>query len=471
MSPSPSTRRVDDDGAAATAAVLSTVVDREDVALATLKRKLEVFVRERCIPAEKEYEDHMENRTGADRWTMEAVPPCVERLKSEAKRQGLWNLFLPHRLPPSFPSHLSPPKYLSNVQYATLCEIMGHSFLAPEACNCNAPDTGNMEVLLNHGTPQQQDQYLRPLAEGTIRSAFLMTEPDVASSDATNIETKLTKTVGEGGNITYFLTGKKWWSTGAMDPRCKVTFVLAKMDYSHPSLKALDGKEGGPDSSTNHGSHTVVIVPIHQVKLIRPLTVFGYDDAPHGHAEVLLPNIPLPPTSLLLGEGRGFEIAQSRLGPGRIHHCMRAVGLASRCYHLMLRRTLQRRTFGRYLHEHGGCQETIADAASDLEAARLLTLSCAHAIDVDGADGARGRIAGIKVSVPRLALGVVDRAVQVFGGAGVSGDFPLARALAGLRTLRIADGPDAVHRRTVAKIEVRKARDRLKLELEGRSRL
>lgn len=470
MSTPPKRSRVNQDSDAS-AAVLSTTACN-DAALTALKEKLETFVRDKVIPAEKEYEEHMENRIGADRWTMEAVPPCVERLKIEAKCQGLWNLFLPHRLPPSLPSHLSPSKYLSNVQYATLCEIMGHSFLAPEVCNCNAPDTGNMEVLLKHGTRKQQDQYLKPLLEGEIRSAFLMTEPDVASSDATNIETKLTKTVGDGGAVTYFLSGRKWWSTGAMDPRCKVAFVLAKMDYSHPSLKALSRDDTrNVVSDTNHGSHTVVIVPIHQIKLIRPLTVFGYDDAPHGHAEVSLPNISLPPTSLVLGEGRGFEIAQSRLGPGRIHHCMRAVGLASRCYQLMLRRTIERSTFGHYLHEHGGCQNTIADAASDLEAARLLTLSCAHAIDSVGADRARDRIAGIKVSVPRLTMAVVDRAVQVFGGAGVSGDFPLARALAGLRTLRIADGPDAVHRRTVAKIEVRKAKERLRLELKGCSRL
>ena len=335
---------------------------------------------------------------------------------------------------------------------------MGRSFLAPEACNCSAPDTGNMEVLIKHGSPDQQRRWLGDLLAGRIRSAFLMTEPDVASSDATNIETRLTRVVGSKGEVRYTLSGRKWWSTGAMDPRCRVALVLARMDYSHPSCGGeSSGGGGGESNSDMHGAHTVVLVPMDTpgVRLVRPLHVFGYDDAPHGHAEVELTNVQLGADDLVLGEGRGFEIAQSRLGPGRIHHCMRAVGLAARCYELMLRRVVSRQTFGRYLAEHGGCQEMIADSASDLEAARLLTLSCAAAIDERGAKGARDKIACIKVAVPELASRVVDRAVQVYGGAGVCQDYCLARALTGLRTLRIADGPDAVHRRTVARFEIR----------------
>jgi len=436
-----------------------------------LKRRLETFVREYCQPAEQEYEDHLKNRIGANRWTLEAVPPCVERLKKEAKDQGFWNLFLPHRLP-IFLQHLSPPKYLSNVEYAILCEVMGRSFLAPEACNCSAPDTGNMEVLLKHGTTEQKAEYLKPLLEGTIRSTFLMTEPNVASSDATNIETKLTKIITKKVDgvevVKYILNGVKWWGTGAMDPRCKVALVLARMDYNHPSLGGLYNHSNEASSKRKHSSHTVVMLPIDKVKMMRELTVFGYDDAPHGHAQVALENIELDESCLILGEGRGFEIAQSRLGPGRIHHCMRAVGIAARCYELMLERTLSRKTFGKYLYEHGGCQEMIADSLSDLECARLLTLSCAASIDNFGADAARDKIASIKVSVPELTHRVVDRALQVFGGAGVSGDFPFARALSALRTLRIADGPDAVHKRTVAKLEISKMKQSVKLNKQSR---
>lgn len=295
--------------------------------------------------------------------------------------------------------------------------------------------------------------YLGRLLDGTIRSAFLMTEPDVASSDATNIETRLTKTIITNSNgekiAKYYLHGKKWWSTGAMDPRCKVALVLAKMDYS--SVLSENGNGGA------HGAHTVVIVPMEKIQMVRALTVFGYDDAPHGHAEVSMNNIELDESCLVLGEGRGFEIAQSRLGPGRIHHCMRAVGLASRCYELMVERSILRETFGKKLCEHGGCQEMIADSRADLECAKLLTLSCASAIDNLGVNKARDQIAMIKYTVPELAFRIIDRAVQVHGGAGVCQDFPLARALAGMRTLRIADGPDAVHKRTVARIEVKKA--------------
>lgn len=409
-----------------------------------LKKSLETFVETCCIPAEEIYENHMSTRSGADRWSIEAIPPVIERLKLEAKRMGLWNLFLPrdHPLPKYIPTDLAPKIYLTNREYGILCEVMGRSFLAPEACNCNAPDTGNMEVLLKHGTKAQQLQYLVPLLQGKIRSTFLMTEPDVASSDATNIETSLLK-VQNGEKNRYILNGKKWWSTGAMDPRTKVALVLAKMDSKI--------------SADTHGAHTVVIVPMERIQLIRPLTVFGYDDAPHGHAEVRMDNIHLDENCLVLGEGRGFEIAQSRLGPGRIHHCMRAVGLATRCYELMIQRSLQRETFGKKLCQHGGCQEMIADSKADIESARLLTLSCASAIDSVGPHKARDLIAMIKYAVPELAIRVIDRAVQVHGGAGVCNDFILARALANMRTLRIADGPDAVHKRTVARIEVKKA--------------
>jgi len=354
----------------------------------------------------------------------------------------------------SAPRVQEPTRYLTNREYGILCEIMGKSFLAPEACNCSAPDTGNMEVLLKHGTIEQQKTYLPHLLNGETRSAFLMTEPDVASSDATNIETKLTKIYVEKGNskeVKYILNGKKWWSTGAMDPRCKVVLVLARMDYSTSDAS-------NTTKSSQHGAHTVVVLPMSKVKLVRPLTVFGYDDAPHGHAEVALEGIELDKSNLILGEGKGFEIAQSRLGPGRIHHCMRAVGLAARCYELMIERSLCRETFGKLLWEHGGCQEAIADSRIDIEAARLLTLSCAAAIDDHGAVKARDKIAMIKVAVPNLALKVIDRAIQVHGGAGVCGDYPLARALAGMRTLRIADGPDEVHKRTIALIEIKKAK-------------
>mmetsp|Transcript_42838 Transcript_42838/g.89842 ORF Transcript_42838/g.89842 Transcript_42838/m.89842 type:complete len:458 (-) Transcript_42838:448-1821(-) len=446
----------------------------------TLQEKLIKFVNERCIPAEKEYEDHIAKFAGADRWTSDAVPPVIERLKVEAQSLGFWNLFLPHPIPNHLltagstgdddVSMMTPSVRLSNREYGILCETMGRSGLAPEVCNCSAPDTGNMEVLLNHGTQTQQSKYLKPLLQGKIRSAFLMTEPDVASSDPWNLETKLTKIIEGDGRVKYVLNGKKWWSTGAMDPRCKVALVVTKMDYSHPSCRASSreaGKGSSQSSSKRGGNQTVVIVPMPHpgVKCVRPLTVFGYDDAPHGHAEVWLENVELDESAVVLGEGRGFEISQSRLGPGRIHHCMRAVGLAARCYELMLERTFQRQTFGKYLHEHGSCRELIADSKSDLEAARLLTLACAEDIDTLGARGARDKIALIKVTVPELTSRVVDRAVQIFGGAGVSGDFPLARALVGLRTLRIADGPDAVHKQSLAKLELKKAKKRIQARM------
>eukprot|EP00547_Thalassionema_nitzschioides_P003637 CAMPEP_0194213040 /NCGR_PEP_ID=MMETSP0156-20130528/13340_1 /TAXON_ID=33649 /ORGANISM="Thalassionema nitzschioides, Strain L26-B" /LENGTH=435 /DNA_ID=CAMNT_0038940983 /DNA_START=32 /DNA_END=1336 /DNA_ORIENTATION=- len=420
-----------------------------------LKLKLDKFVKERCQPAEREYDFHMKDRVGRDRWVIEAIPPCIERLKEEAKALGLWNLFIPPHLYAHVPC-CAPSVLLSYREYGILCESMGKSFLAPEVCNCNAPDTGNMEVMLHFGTKKQKEKYLIPLLKGEIRSAFLMTEPDVASSDATNIATTLKKFEGSNGEISYILNGSKWWSTGAMDPRCRVALVLARMDYSQ-----CKSKGDNLSNNSSHGAHTVVVVDMNQVEIVRPLTVMGYDDAPHGHAQVELTNIHLTPENLIIGEGSGFAVAQARLGPGRIHHCMRAIGMAVRCYDLMLERALSRKTFGKYLGQHGGCQQMIADSASDIEAARLLTLSCAEAMDLYGARVVRDKIASIKVAVPALTSRVVDRAVQIHGGAGVDGDLPLARILVGLRTLRIADGPDAVHQRTVARIELKKAAEKM----------
>jgi acyl-CoA dehydrogenase len=426
-----------------------------------IKSKLDKFVLQRCQPAEIEYENHLKNRMGRDRWTLDAIPPCIERLKEEAKDLGLWNLFIPPHLTCGIPSEFLPSTVLSYREYGILCESMGKSFLTPEACNCNAPDTGNMEVLMHFGTPLQRERFLLPLLQGKIRSCFLMTEPDVASSDATNIETTLTRLEGPNGEISYRLNGSKWWSTGAMDPRCKVGFVLARMDYSLCPNIQLDAR-----NLSAHRAHTVVIVDMKDVEMVRPLTVMGYDDAPQGHAHVKLNNILVTPQDLIIGEGSGFQVAQARLGPGRIHHCMRAVGMAVRCYDLMLERALSRQTFGSMLAEHGLCQAMIADSASDIEAARLLTLSCAEKMDMDGgARAARGMIAIIKVAIPNLALRVVDRALQIHGGAGFHEDLPLARILVGLRTLRVADGPDAVHQRSVALIELKKARKKLQSKL------
>ena len=423
-----------------------------------LKDKLDRFVLERCQPAEQEFENHLRTRIGSNRWTLDAIPPCLERLKTEAKELGLWNLFIPPHLLPQVPCSL-PSVVLSCREYGILCESMGKSFLAPEACNCSAPDTGNMEVLIHHGSSEQKDRYLVPLLQGKIRSTFLMTEPDVASSDATNIQTTLTKIEGSNGDVSYVLNGSKWWSTGAMDPRCQFALVLARMDYSQCKSSPAT------DASGTHGAHTVVIVQRKDIEMIRPLTVMGYDDAPFGHAHVKLTNIHLGPKDLIIGEGSGFQVAQARLGPGRIHHCMRAIGMAVRCYELMLERSLSRKTFGKLLAEHGGCQEMIADSASDIDAARLLTLSCAEQMDSYGARAARDKIASIKVSVPSMTYRVVDRAVQIHGGAGFHDDLPLSRILVGLRTLRIADGPDAVHQRTVAMIELKKAAKRMKSKL------
>jgi len=311
---------------------------------------------------------------------------------------------------------------------------------------------------MEFGTPTQKQQYLLPLLRGEIRSTFLMTEPQVASSDPTNLSTVLKKKI-VNGKIQYTLTGRKWWSTNAQDPRCRVAVVVAKMDYSDPSCRQQQKSSTAKGKSVKHGAHTIVLVPMPHpgLRVKRSLTVMGYDDAPYGHAEVELNGINLTSEHLVLGEGSGFRVSQARLGPGRIHHCMRAIGMAARAYELMMQRVLERKTFGKYLWEHGGCQEMIADSVADLEAARLLTLSCAAALDDVGPKLARDKIASIKVAVPQMTYRVVDRAIQVHGGAGLSDDFPLARFLAGLRSLQIADGPDAVHKMTVAKLEVKKA--------------
>lgn len=438
--------------------------DQHEMKFQKLQATVEKFVLEECIPAEKEYKNHMSNRIGKDRWSIDAIPPCIERLKFKAKKLGLWNLFLPKHILINEKLHTQlvtnniltlenkPCMFLTNVEYAKICESMGKSFIAPEVCNCNAPDTGNMEVLLHFGTVEQQIKHLKPLLDGTIRSAFLMTEPNVASSDASNIETKLIPSNNENNNnnngCTYVLSGRKWWSTGAMDPRCKVAIILAKMDNNNNNNIAMNSK-----------SFTTMVVPMSRkgVNLVRPLTVFGNDDAPHGHAEVQLNNVIINTSEdIILGIGKGYTIAQARLGPGRVHHCMRAIGITSRCYELMIQRTIERKTFNKQLYFHGMIQEIISKCKIHLDSARLLTLDCAYSMDTVGATNCKEKIALIKIAVPNLCFKVVDNAVQVFGGAGVSDDYPIASAFTSLRTLRIADGPDEVHKRTLARLEVKK---------------
>ncbi|CAJ1965791.1 unnamed protein product [Cylindrotheca closterium] len=442
--------------------------------VAALKARLDEFIEHDVLPAEEEYNEHLSSRSGSDRWTMDALPPSLSKLQQTAQDLGLWNLFLPPRLVPHLPKSaksLAPNVVLTYREYGILAESMGRSELGAMSCNCSAPDTGNMEVLLEFGTPQQKETYLVPLLQGKIRSTFLMTEPDVASSDPTNLETKLVKTSAS----TYTLTGKKWWSTGAMDPRCKMALVVAKMEYAPGVAPAASSSDDGTTTFSNnsssssssssnnnnnnkrHSKHTIVLVPLPhpKVRAVRPLTVFGYDDAPFGHAEVALDSVPLTQDHLIGGEGSGFKVSQARLGPGRIHHCMRAVGMTQRCFELMLQRSIERKTFGKYLWQHGTVQAEIADSFGAIQAARLLTLNCAQQMDEFGPRQARQFISSIKVQVPELCVGVIDKAVQVHGGAGVSEDFVLAKALANLRTLRIADGPDAVHRQSVAMLELK----------------
>ena len=355
-------------------------------------------------------------------------PPVMEELKRRARAAGLWNLFLPGG------EHGAG---LSNLQYAPLCEILGRSLIAPEACNCSAPDTGNMEVLARYGSAEQKAAWLMPLLAGEIRSCFAMTEPDVASSDATNIRTAIER---EGDE--YVITGRKWWTSGASDPRCRIAIVMGRTDPGAP----------------RHLQQSMILVPMDTpgVSVVRGLSVFGFDDAPHGHAEVTFDRVRVPAANLLLGEGRGFEIAQGRLGPGRVHHCMRMIGLAERALELMCARVKKRVAFGRPLAEQGSIRADIANSRIEIAQARLLVLHAARLMDEQGNQAARAEIAMIKVAAPGMALGVIDRAIQAHGGAGVSQDTFLAAAWAQARALRIFDGPDEVHRETIASLELKK---------------
>lgn len=380
--------------------------------------------------------DYLAQQAEGPRWK---VLPVIEQAKAEARRQGLWNLFMPplggHQPLDEVFAFAGPG--LSNLQYALCAEEMGRIEWASEVFNCSAPDTGNMEVLHRYGTLAQKRMWLAPLMRGEIRSAFLMTEPDVASSDATNIETSIRR---EGDY--YVISGRKWWSSGAGDPRCAIAIVMGKTDAEAP----------------RHRQQSMVLVPMDTpgVQIIRNLPVFGYDDAPHGHMEIVLENVRVPADHILLGEGRGFEIAQGRLGPGRIHHCMRTIGVAEEALERMVQRLLRRIAFGKRLADHSVWEERVADARIDLEMTRLLCLKAADMMDRVGNKTAQAEIAMIKVAAPRMALKVIDDAIQAHGGAGVAADYGLARDYAMIRTLRLADGPDEVHRRAVARIEFRK---------------
>ncbi len=394
-----------------------------------LQARLTRFMEAHVYPAERVYHDEVEaNRRAGNAWVATDI---MEALKRKARAEGLWNLFLPES---------ERGAGLTNLEYAPLCEIMGRSWIAPEAFNCNAPDTGNMEVLERYGSEEQKRQWLAPLLAGEIRSAFAMTEPDVASSDATNIEASILR---EGGD--YVINGRKWWTTGAPDPRCRILIVMGKTDPGNPS---------------RHRQQSMILVPVATpgVTMTRHLTVFGYDDAPHGHGEFLFENARVPVSNILLGEGRGFEIAQGRLGPGRIHHCMRLIGLAERALDAMCRRAVSRVAFGKPVADQGVTQERIADARIQIDQARFLTLHAAWKMDTAGNKAAAKEIAMIKVAAPNMAQQVLDWAMQVHGAAGVSDDFPLAFHYAQARTLRFADGPDEVHRNAIAKRELARYR-------------
>ena len=389
-----------------------------------LRAQLLDFMNREVYPAEKVFERELND--APSRWQ---IPPVLEALKKKARAEGLWNLFLPE-------SELGAG--LTNLEYAPLCEIMGRSPIAPEAFNCSAPDTGNMETLVRYATPEQQERWLKPLLAGDIRSAFAMTEPAVASSDATNIEARIER----DGNQGYVVNARKWWTSGAMDPRCKIFILMGKTDPAAP----------------RHQQQSMILIPRDTagVNVVRPLSVFGYDDAPHGHAEVEFKDVRVPAVNILLGEGRGFEIAQGRLGPGRIHHCMRMIGVAERSLEAMVARVKSRTAFGRPLSDQGVIREWIADSRMEIEQARLLTLKAAHMMDTVGNKVAQAEIAMIKVIAPKMVLAVIDRAIQAHGGGGVSADFGLAYAWARSRVMRIVDGPDEVHKRAVARVELRK---------------
>nr|WP_263326608.1 acyl-CoA dehydrogenase family protein [Neobacillus sp. Marseille-Q6967] len=385
-----------------------------------LQARLTAFMEEHVYPNETRYEEEL-NENG--RWE---VSTLMEELKQKAKKEGLWNLFLPKS---------EYGEGLTNVEYAPLAEIMGRSLIGPEVFNCNAPDTGNMEVLLHYGNQEQKDKWLVPLLNGEIRSCFTMTEPHVASSDATNIEGNI---VRDGDH--YVINGRKWWTTNGGDKRTKIAIFMGKTDLTAPK----------------HEQQSMVLVPMDTpgITIKRTLSVFGYDHAPTGHAEIIFENVRVPVSNILWDEGKGFAIAQGRLGPGRIHHCMRAIGAAERALELMCNRVSERMTFGERLADRGVIQEWIANSRIEIEQARLLTLQAAYKMDKEGKKAARKEIAMIKVAVPEVALKVIDRAIQAFGAAGVCEDFPLASHWANSRTLRLVDGPDEVHRRDIARLEL-----------------
>jgi len=389
-----------------------------------MQARLLAFMDQHIYPNEARYMQEIEGyRASGNAWQVSKV---IEELKPLARKAGLWNLFLPQ-------SHRA-PQGLSNLEYAPLCEIMGRVPWAAEVFNCSAPDTGNMETLERYASEAIKDQWMEPLLKGEIRSAFLMTEPEVASSDATNIQTSI---VRDGND--YVINGRKWWSSGAGDPRCAVYIVMGKTDPEAP----------------RHSQQSMIVVPANTpgIKVLRHLTVFGYDDAPHGHMEILLENVRVPVGNLLLGEGRGFEIAQGRLGPGRIHHCMRSIGAAERALELMCKRLNTRVAFGREVARQSVWQERVAESRCMIEQARLLTLKAAHMMDTVGNKIAKAEIAMIKIVAPNMACQILDWAIQAHGGGGISQDFPLAFAWAHQRTLRFADGPDEVHRNSLAKLE------------------